>query len=352
MKRRLIAAKQSLQNKVTTFGLAVSLTTTQTANYSTHLAAVGLAESKTWGKARINDLRGHLNNPCTTTQSITAATAEWYANALADRHFAGALNAWLRDSYTTGRATIYDRAMDAVYNKTHIGGGYHRLFDGGHTLHGAWSACQGLGGSIPEDINGYLKALWKDLATPMGLPLATWDKATFDALSTSLNTHFGISRYWLAHAVSTTATQMVSDASSVLAVALHWRAEDRSRFSELVGSLGISAIAGANPLLALISLVCLARAYQQSRLKGGWRTLTPAISRGGIGSAAFVVASSVAPGVLWVGLLTGLCAAILARRAHTAAEDAINDMEWGSIAEFLTTMLRMGAKVTTTSTPA
>ena len=28
---------------------------------------------------------------------------------------------------------MYDKAMDAAYNATRIGGGNHRLFDGGHT---------------------------------------------------------------------------------------------------------------------------------------------------------------------------------------------------------------------------
>ena len=42
------------------------------------------------------------------------------------------INSWLQ-SMVSGAPTIYDRAMDATYNSTHIGGGLHRMFDGGHT---------------------------------------------------------------------------------------------------------------------------------------------------------------------------------------------------------------------------
>lgn len=41
-----------------------------------------------------------------------------------------------------GAPTIYDKMMDAQYLETHVGGGLHRLFDGGHTLLGAFEAAK------------------------------------------------------------------------------------------------------------------------------------------------------------------------------------------------------------------
>ena len=52
------------------------------------------------------------------------------------------LNAMLA-RVSAGAATIYDRAMDAEYIATSIGGGNHRMFDGGHTLAGAFEAVRG-----------------------------------------------------------------------------------------------------------------------------------------------------------------------------------------------------------------
>ena len=37
-------------------------------------------------------------------------------------------------------ASIGRKAMDAEYLRTHIGGGWHRLYDGGHSLVGSWKA--------------------------------------------------------------------------------------------------------------------------------------------------------------------------------------------------------------------
>ena len=42
-----------------------------------------------------------------------------------------------------GGRPIYDKAMDAGYLATNIGGGNHRLFDGGHTIAGAFKAVRG-----------------------------------------------------------------------------------------------------------------------------------------------------------------------------------------------------------------
>ena len=42
---------------------------------------------------------------------------------------------WLQ-KYTETSSTIYDKAMDNSYNSSHVGGGDHRLFDGGHDFAG------------------------------------------------------------------------------------------------------------------------------------------------------------------------------------------------------------------------
>lgn len=46
---------------------------------------------------------------------------------------------WL-EGLTEEAATIYDKALDAKFLSSNIGGSNHRLFDGGHDLLGAWKA--------------------------------------------------------------------------------------------------------------------------------------------------------------------------------------------------------------------
>ena len=53
----------------------------------------------------------------------------------------------LVQSAVEGAPTIYDKAMDAVYIETFIGGANHRLFDGGHTIGGAFRAARDASGS-------------------------------------------------------------------------------------------------------------------------------------------------------------------------------------------------------------
>ncbi len=78
---------------------------------------------------------------------------------------------------------VYDQAMDAVYNATHIGGGNHRLYDGGHTVLGAFNATKDLGDSLGDNIIGTSKALINDFVTPKGLPIATMSKEAHHNLS-------------------------------------------------------------------------------------------------------------------------------------------------------------------------
>ena len=72
--------------------------------------------------------------------------------------------------------------MDAAYNATRIGGGDHRLYDGGHSLVGSFQAAReaSVDDSIFEEAAGLLQALPRDATTPRGLPLVTWDQDTFN----------------------------------------------------------------------------------------------------------------------------------------------------------------------------
>ena len=50
--------------------------------------------------------------------------------------------------------------------------------------------------TIIEEALGPVQALLRDAATPRGLPLATWDKSTFDAVAGSLESTFAIPKRW------------------------------------------------------------------------------------------------------------------------------------------------------------
>jgi hypothetical protein len=69
--------------------------------------------------------------------------------------------------------------MDAEYLRTHIGGGWHRLYDGGHSLAGSWKA---VSSSLPDlaaldQLGVWANEYWKDLITTRGMPILILDHA-------------------------------------------------------------------------------------------------------------------------------------------------------------------------------
>ena len=172
---------------------------------------------------------------------------------------------WLNylETLTTSAATNFDKAMDAKYLQDAIGGGNHRLFDGGHTLGGAWSnvaeMCAKTGCSTEEQINGYFGALWKDATTPKGLPFMTMEKQTYDSLADKLS-NYGVSKNWAYDALSYDAFEILGAGISAAAVVYFLKTEQIEELSQALGAMGIVSVLSANPLLALVMISSVAYA--------------------------------------------------------------------------------------------
>ena len=178
-------------------------------------------------------LPGRGMNP----QAQTFATLQ---GLLANADLSRAINDWLQ-GLVAGAPTIYDRAMDATYNATHIGGGLHRMFDGSHTIPGAFQAVRDASpdDNIFQEAAGLLQALARDATTPMGLPLLNWDQDTFYGLAGTLE-NLGISRDWLRDMVSYDAVELVG--------VFHWRARDRAKLEQR-GCGGLLQSGGRNGIV-------------------------------------------------------------------------------------------------------
>ena len=234
---------------------------------------------------------------------------------MASDQISRAINAWLQD-LVRGRATIYDKAMDSVFHETGVGGGYHRLFDGGHTLLGAFQAVRDASpdDNIFQEAAGLLQALARDATTPRGLPLVTWNEETFDNLANNLD-NFGISRAWLNDLVSYDVVELVAGSIGILAVALNWNNDDVEEFSNIVGSIGLAAVVSANPFMLIVTVVALAKAFHSARKSGDWKEFSDGLTKGGICTGAVLLTTSLVSGPTVVVLLSGLCVGILAHQA-------------------------------------
>lgn len=226
---------------------------------------------------------------------------------------------WMRDTFESA-ATVYDKAMDAEYIRTHIGGGFHRLFDGGHDLVGAWKAARD---ALPNDtrfdeIHGYLLGLWKDVVTPRGLPVVTWDIETFKAFSETLQQALGVTPGWVTDMASYTATELGGSIAAVAALLLNLRRTDAARYAELCASLSISGGAGANPMLLAIAIVAALKGAHDAHKTGEWGKWGVGVGKG---------AATAGAGIGVVAAVGGLSGGLLAIPAAIATKLALDKIE-------------------------
>lgn len=233
---------------------------------------------------------------------------------------------WLNylETLTKSAATNFDKAMDAKYLQNAIGGGNHRLFDGGHTLGGAWSniaeMCAKTGCSTREQINGYFGALWKDATTPKGLPFMTMEKQAYDSLADKLS-NYRISKNWTYDALSYDALEILGAGISAAAVVYFLKTEQIEELSQALGAMGIVSVVSANPLLALVMISSVAYA-----IATGTDLNAKAATEGVVKSSIISGALILLPGAFLLQVTAAVAIAVLLERSmkdqnYTFAKD-------------------------------
>ena len=258
------------------------------------------------------------------TTILAANTLLETTQGLLASNLANDLNDLLQNT-VKGAATIYDKAMDAEYIATHVGGSYHRLFDGGHTISGAIDAARGASpdDNIIQESLGTVQGLFRDGTTSMGLPLANWSQETFNRVAGALESNFHIPKDWFYDLNTYDAAEILGASIGVVSLALHWNRADTETFSRLVGSMGMSAAISANPLLLVVTVVALAKAFHKAHQTGEYAEFVDGQLKGALVSGATLsavalvgVASGPAgAGLAGAGLLAGLVAGVLASKA-------------------------------------
>lgn len=267
-----------------------------------------------------------------TAQGVLASDLSAIANALVQGAF-------------RGPATIYDRAMDARFIETGIGGSYHRLFDGGHTVSGAFAAARGAAAddTFVQESLGAVLGLLRDMGTPRGLPLATWNQDTFNQVAGTLESTYHIPRSWFADLNTYTGAELLGGAISALAVVFAWNRADTEAFAKLVGGIGVSAVLSANPLLMLMTVAAMARAFHKARRTGEFAEFVDGQARGGlIAGASFAAISAVGVGGGPVGL--ALLVAVVAGMLANAATSRVSIVQVGRVVSELATALATAAQ--------
>jgi len=215
-----------------------------------------------------------------------------------------------------GPATIYDKAADATYNRTHEGGALHRLFDGGHSPGDLWDAVKEASpnDSRAAEVAGYIEAFFKDVSTINGLPFITLSKENYDEVAQALEKSFGIPKQWSADVASFNLVELFGTSLGVIALAMNWNKNDQEQFYDMATSLGIAAGFSANPLLGIVALASLAKAFRTPKETFDYSKLIKGAGKGGIGTVLILMASNIIAGPTWIGLIVGLILGVYARQ--------------------------------------
>ncbi|MCK1544834.1 hypothetical protein IVB12_23560 [Bradyrhizobium sp. 179] len=141
--------------------------------HATHVAS-RLRDAGRDASQRIgNSVAGGLSATASVAGEAYTAALDWKNNS--------EFSNWLTEHLSHQRATLASKAMDAEYLRTHIGGGWHRLYDGGHSLAGSWKAVSAV---LPDlgalaQLGTWANEYWKDLITTrvVGAPAARGRRA-------------------------------------------------------------------------------------------------------------------------------------------------------------------------------
>jgi hypothetical protein len=233
--------------------------------------------------------------------SATASVAgEAYTAALDWKNNSDFSN-WLADHLSNQVATIASKAMDAEYLRTHIGGSWHRLYDGGHSLAGSWKA---VGESLPDlaaldQLGIWANEYWKDLITTRGMPILILDHAD------------KVGEYFK-HLDCVNVAQLAGGEVCCVSIYCNWN--DPAKLLASATATDCSAVVYANVVAPLVSLIALGRAYfllRKSEQDDLENFIVPAL-KGLSRSGATILLITAVPG----GFLLHLSSGIIISLAH------------------------------------
>jgi hypothetical protein len=219
------------------------------------------------------------------------------------------LSNWLTKHFSDQISTEASRAMDAEFLQNYIGGNWHRIFDGGHTLTGSWNAVsEAIPDMSPLDQLGmWANEYWKDLITTRGMPIVGFDDP--DQLS----------EYWK-HLDCVNVAQLAGGELCGVSIYCNWN--DPAKLIANATATECSGLVYGNVVAPLVSLIALGRALfllrqtQQMELED---LLVPAL-KGLSRSGASILLISIVPGGFLLHLSSGIVISIASTYAWDKAE--------------------------------
>ncbi|MFD2446602.1 hypothetical protein ACFSO7_21925 [Bacillus sp. CGMCC 1.16607] len=232
----------------------------------------------------------------------------------------------------------YDRAIDSIYNTTHVGGSsYHHLLDGQHTILSSFNAVK----DVKADdsfVTEFLQAgehLLRDTASVSGInPFFSLTPEQFDKLA-EVAKAFGVSKPFLGDALTINAPELIGGVIALLSTFLLGKKGDPSLISKLSGAYVVSSIASANPFLLPIAASSLVYSINKSENK---KEAFIKAGKGALVSGGSLMIGSLVGGPVWIGCIASIAAAIAINYALEKPEITFNRIH--SLIKPTTTILR------------
>ena len=168
------------------------------------------------------------------------------------------------NNITEKSTTVYDKALDAKYLRDHIGGGNHRMFDGGHDIINAWNKIKEVkdNDKFIVEVAEYFNSLYKDLITTKGLPFKTWNKNNYEEVAKWIDNNIaGANRSWTYDLMSYDVFEVFSTVLGVTGIIFSFKKNDMKKLAEILGSTGIISLLSANLLLGILTIIIASYAY-------------------------------------------------------------------------------------------
>jgi len=262
------------------------------------------------GEAEMSDYRRRLQNfELGLTTSIEKTAVPMDVGITFGQH---SLAQWLAGRYNQN-FDEYDKAIDSVYNQTHIGGSaYHHLLDGQHSFLGAFNAASGVHAddSFVREISQAGEHLLRDTMSVGGInPFLSFSTEQFDHL-TNLASHIGISKPFLADALTINGPELLGGTIALMASLILGRNTDPSKLSTLSGAYLTSAFVSANPLLLPIAAAGLVHSFVKAEDK---RQVIVQAGKGAFVSGSAILVGHIIGGPIWLGCTVTIGTAIAVR---------------------------------------
>lgn len=234
----------------------------------------------------------------------------------------GELSSWLATTFNKN-FDDYDKAIDAVYNTTNVGGSrLHHILDNQHSILGAFKAAENVRAddSFLDEILQASEHLIRDTASVSGInPFFSLPPDQFHSLADCVR-HFGVSKIMLADALSVNGPEVIGGIVALGGGIKLARDKRIDEISKLSGACMVSSIVAANPLLLTVAVTGLVYVINQAP------ETKPALVKAGKGavvSGSAIAAGAILGGSIWIGCLASMAAAVAVRYCLDQPEKAV-----------------------------